>query len=211
MTFHTTRFAPSPTGFLHLGHAYSALYSVAQGDRFILRIEDIDTTRCKPDFIAALYEDLQWLGLSWQTPVRHQSQHMADYHTALQTLEDRGLLYPCFCTRKEIQVEINRSPTAPHGPDGFHYPGTCRTLSRQQRDDKKAQGMPYALRLNMDKAIQQAGALHWHDHHKGQQQATPEIFGDVILARKETPTSYHLAVTLDDHIQGITRVTRGED
>jgi glutamyl-Q tRNA(Asp) synthetase len=211
MSSDVTRFAPSPTGYLHLGHAYSALFSAQKGQHFILRIEDIDQGRCRLDYIDAIYEDLGWLGLTWETPVRLQSEHLQDYEKALLKLEERGLLYPCFCTRKDIQHEIRQSGHAPHGPDGFHYPGTCRTLSKTQQDDLKAQGKAFALRLNMQEAIKQAGPLTWFDRNKGQQIATPEIFGDIVLARKDTPTSYHLAVTLDDHIQGITLVTRGED
>lgn len=206
-----TRFAPSPTGYLHFGHAYSALFSAQQGQRFILRIEDIDQGRCRPDYIDAIYEDLRWLGLTWETPVRLQSEHLQDYEKALLKLEERGLLYPCFCTRKDIQYEIQQSGHAPHGPDGFNYPGTCRTLSKTKQDDLKAQGTAFALRLNMQEAIKQTRPLTWADRDKGQQTATPEIFGDIVLARKDALTSYHLAVTVDDHVQGITLVTRGED
>lgn len=207
----TTRFAPSPTGHLHLGHAYSALFSAEQGERFLLRIEDIDQGRCRAEFVEAIYEDLAWLGLNWETPVRIQSQHMDTYRQALTTLEERGLLYPCFCTRKEIQAEIEQAGHAPHGPDGVHYPGTCRHLSPAQREDLKAKGKAFALRLDMAPAIKQAGPLTWHDRCAGIQTATPEIFGDVVLARKDTPTSYHLSVTVDDHLQDISLVTRGED
>jgi glutamyl-Q tRNA(Asp) synthetase len=211
MTDHITRFAPSPTGYLHLGHAYSALFAAEHGRRFLLRIEDIDQGRCRPEYIDAIYEDLSWLGLSWEMPVRIQSQHLDEYQQAVDALQDQGLLYPCFCTRKDIQNEIERAGGAPHGPDGQLYPGTCRHLSVTERADKIASGIPYALRLDMTKALVQAGPLYWQDAEKGKQQATPEIFGDVVLARKDTPTSYHLSVTLDDHLQGVTLVTRGED
>ncbi|WP_417798152.1 tRNA glutamyl-Q(34) synthetase GluQRS [Terasakiella pusilla] len=211
MTDHITRFAPSPTGYLHLGHAYSALFAAEHGRRFLLRIEDIDQGRCRPEYIDAIYEDLGWLGLNWEMPVRIQSQHLDEYQQAVDTLQDQGLLYPCFCTRKDIQNEIERAGGAPHGPDGQLYPGTCRHLSVTERADKIASGIPYALRLDMTKALAQAGPLYWQDADKGKQQATPEIFGDVVLARKDTPTSYHLSVTLDDHLQGVTLVTRGED
>ncbi|WP_417788635.1 tRNA glutamyl-Q(34) synthetase GluQRS [Terasakiella pusilla] len=211
MTDHITRFAPSPTGYLHLGHAYSALFAAEHGRRFLLRIEDIDQGRCRPEYIDAIYEDLSWLGLSWEMPVRIQSQHLDEYQQAVDALQDQGLLYPCFCTRKDIQNEIERAGGAPHGPDGQLYPGTCRHLSVTERADKIASGIPYALRLDMTKALAQAGPLYWQDADKGKQQATPEIFGDVVLARKDTPTSYHLSVTLDDHLQGVTLVTRGED
>jgi len=211
MKIETTRFAPSPTGYLHLGHAYSALLCADLGQRFILRIEDIDQGRCRAEFVDAIYEDLAWIGLSWESPVRIQSQHMDDYHQALNKLENQDLLYPCFCTRKDIQAEINQASHAPHGPDGVLYPGTCRHLSLSEQEDLKAKGKSFALRLDMEKASRQVGPLTWHDRLKGPQQATPEIFGDVVLARKDTPTSYHLSVTLDDHLQGISLVSRGED
>jgi glutamyl-Q tRNA(Asp) synthetase len=208
-----TRFAPSPTGRLHLGHAYSALfaYEAARGGRFILRIEDIDATRCRPEFERGIVDDLAWLGLAWEQPVRRQSEHMADYATALATLRDRGLVYPCFCTRAEIKAEIARAGEAPHGPDGPIYPGTCRALGEAERTAKIATGTPYALRLDMIRARERAGALEWRDRAHGTLAATPEIFGDVVIARKDTPASYHLAVTLDDHLQRISLVTRGED
>lgn len=210
-----TRFAPSPTGRLHVGHAYSALfaYRTAQqsGGKFILRIEDIDTTRCRPEFESGIYEDLAWLDIKWEAPVRRQSEHMNDYKAALDRLSARGLLYPCFCTRKEIQAEIERSGAAPHGPEGHLYPGTCRNLNESERAEKMAAGAPYALRLDIAKASAICAPLQWTDHVKGTQTATPEILGDIVLARKDTPASYHLCVTLDDHLQGIALVTRGED
>ncbi len=197
-----TRFAPSPTGFLHLGHAYSALFSEAAGDRFVLRIEDIDHTRCRPEFEEAIYEDLAWLGLGWEEPVRRQSEHFADYEAALEKLKSGGFLYPCFCTRKEIQ----NAASAPHGPEGPIYPGTCRRLGESDRDARIAAGDPYALRLDIEKARAATGELFWNAN-----QAEPERLGDVVLARRDISTSYHLAVTVDDAIQGITLVTRGED
>lgn len=208
-----TRFAPSPTGRLHLGHAYSALfaYEAARGGRFILRIEDIDATRCRPEFEQGIFEDLTWLGLAWEQPVRRQSAHLDEYEAALARLHERGLVYPCFCTRAEIKAEIARAGEAPHGPDGPVYPGTCRALSDSERTAKMAAGTPYALRLDTTRSREQAGPLEWRDRAHGTLAATPEIFGDVVIARKETPTSYHLAVTLDDHLQGISLVTRGED
>lgn len=207
----TTRFAPSPTGQLHLGHAYSALFARKAGERFILRIEDIDAGRCRPEFEQAIYEDLAWLGLEWEAPVRRQSEHMADYRAALDRLSGQGLIYPCFCTRKDIQEEIARSGNAPHGPEGHLYPGTCRAMDEGLQTEKTESGLPYALRLDMERARKIAPPLRWHDRTKGWNEATPEILGDVVLARKDTPASYHLCVTLDDHLQGVTLVTRGED
>ncbi len=214
-----TRFAPSPTGRLHLGHAYSALFARqearSRGGRFLLRIEDIDAGRCKPEFEAGIYEDLGWLGLSWETPVRRQSEHLAEYQGALDRLAGDGLLYPCFCTRAEIKAEIARASAAPHGPpqgpDGPLYPGTCRELVPEERERRKEAGAPFALRLDVRKAATQAGELFFRDVRNGRVLATPEIFGDVVLARKDTPTSYHLAVCFDDHAQGVTLVTRGAD
>ncbi|MCP5560591.1 MAG: tRNA glutamyl-Q(34) synthetase GluQRS [Verrucomicrobiaceae bacterium] len=209
-----TRFAPSPTGLLHLGHAFAAGFAAqaAAGGRFLLRLEDIDITRTKPEYEAALYEDLAWLGLEWETPVRRQSEHFADYQQALDRLATMDLLYPCFCTRKEIQEEIARAGHAPHGPDGALYPGTCRALSIPDRATRVQRGDAYALRLDVHRAKSTVTApLLWHDIDHGTHEARPEIFGDVVLARKETPTSYHLAVVVDDALQGITLVTRGAD
>jgi glutamyl-Q tRNA(Asp) synthetase len=211
-----TRFAPSPTGRLHIGHAYSALFAyheaVKNDGRFIMRIEDIDQGRCREEFIEGFYEDLDWLGIKWEKPVRRQSEHFDDYKKALEKLNEKELLYPCFCTRKEIHEEIARAGSAPHGPEGVLYPGTCRDLSTAVRNERIASGQPYALRLNMNKALASiSGPLAWFDLDKGEQVATPEILGDVVLARKDVPASYHLCVTLDDHLQGITTVTRGED
>lgn len=181
------------------------------GWKFILRIEDIDTGRCRPEFEQGIYEDLAWMGIEWETPVRRQSEHMDDYHAALDKLSARGLLYPCFCTRKDIQAEIERAGAAPHGPEGQLYPGTCRALSESERQEKISSGVPYALRLDVKKSCAACGPLSWHDHAKGIQTAAPEMLGDVVLARKDAPASYHLCVTLDDHLQGVTLVTRGED
>jgi glutamyl-Q tRNA(Asp) synthetase len=207
----TTRFAPSPTGLLHLGHAYSALFAFdaarREGGHFLLRIEDIDPTRCRPEFETAIGDDLAWLGLSWETPVRRQSEHLADYAAAIDRLTEADLIYRCFCTR----AEINAATAAPHGPDGPVYPGTCRALSATERAQRQQTGASFALRLDMAKAKARTGELTWHDRQRGTSAATPEIFGDVVLARKETPTSYHLAVTVDDHLQNVTLVTRGED
>jgi glutamyl-Q tRNA(Asp) synthetase len=215
-----TRFAPSPTGHLHLGHAYAALFAwhtaTDEGGRFLLRIEDIDAGRVRADFEAALLDDLAWLGLDWPTPVRRQSEHFDDYRAALDRLAARNLLYPCFCTRADIRAEIERAGAAPHatshGPDGAPlYPGTCRALDAGLQAERIASGTPHALRLDVARASALAGPLRWHDRVQGEIAARPAIFGDVVLARRETPASYHLAVTLDDHLQGVTLVTRGED
>ncbi len=209
-----TRFAPSPTGLLHLGHACSALlaWQAAQPDgRFLLRIEDIDTGRSREEFVAAAERDLAWLGLTWEQPVRRQSRHFGDYRAALARLDAMNVLYPCFCTRADIAAEIARSPTAPHGPDGVLYPGTCRTLSPAERAQRIATGAPYAVRLDVARAQSHSAALTWRDLDRGEQTAQPETLGDVVLARKDVPTSYHLAVTVDDALQGVTLVTRGDD
>lgn len=222
-----TRFAPSPTGPLHLGHGLAAIvaFDLARANephgKFLLRIEDIDTTRVRAEYEQAIYADLKWLGLKWEPDIRRQSEHMVDYKKALDELDDMGLLYPCFCTRKEIQQEISAAITAPHlintskGPDGPIYPGTCRGLGPEQTQENISAGKPHVLRLNMERALEvvkkMGSPLEWHDETKGKITARPEIFGDVVLARKDITTSYHLAVTIDDHIQGISMVTRGED
>ncbi len=210
-----TRFAPSPTGGLHLGHAYSALFAEhaarESGGRFLLRIEDIDRARCRPQFETGIFEDLAWLGLEWETPVRRQSDHLADYRAALERLDGDGLLYPCFCSRKEIQAEIARAVAAPQGPEGALYPGTCRLLSTDEREQRLSAGRPYALRLDVAAALARTGPLTWQDLGRGVILAAPELLGDVVLGRRDAPASYHLAVSLDDHLQGVTLVTRGED
>jgi glutamyl-Q tRNA(Asp) synthetase len=206
-----TRFAPSPTGLLHLGHAHSALvgWHAARkaGGRFLLRIEDIDRTRCREEFVAAILDDLAWLGLDWDGPVRRQSEHLGDYAAALARLEAMGLVYPCFCTRAEIAA----AASAPHGPAGVPYPGTCRRLSAPERERRRADGRSFALRLDMAKAVEATGPLFWEDERAGRVATEPLVHGDVVLARKDAPTSYHLAVTVDDALQGVTLVTRGED
>lgn len=211
-----TRFAPSPTGWLHLGHAYAALFAAEEarksGGRFLLRLEDIDTTRSRPEYEQGIYEDLRWLGLSWEEPVRRQSEHFADYRAALHQLQTMGLLYPCFCTRKEIQEEIARAGQAPHGPEEAVYPGTCKKLLPAEVESRMAEGRDYALRLDLTQAMVLAGPdLLWEDLDRGRFIADPSALGDVVLARKDTPTSYHLAVVVDDAAQGITLVTRGQD
>lgn len=216
MSEYVTRFAPSPNGYLHMGHAYSALLGFegarASGGRFLLRIEDIDLGRARPEFEDAIYEDLAWLGLEWETPVRRQSEHFADYEAASGKLDSLGVTYPCFCTRKEIAAEIARSAHAPHGPDGALYPGTCRGLSVDECESRIAEGAPFAVRLDVARACAHVGEdLYWDDEEDGTVRARPETLGDVILARKDIPTSYHLAVSVDDALQGITQVIRGRD
>jgi glutamyl-Q tRNA(Asp) synthetase len=212
-----TRFAPSPTGLLHLGHAYAALTASEAGEHFLVRIEDIDAARCKPEYEAATLEDLEWLGLRFERPVLRQSTRMAAYRDALAVLEARGLLYPCFCTRNDIAREIARSAEAPHGPDGPVYPGLCRSLANNERARRIASGAPYALRLDAAKAAGEAGSLFFEERGSGPNGETGRIavqplpFGDVVLARKDTPAAYHLAVVVDDAFQGVTLVTRGND
>lgn len=211
-----TRFAPSPTGHLHLGHVHSAAFAwrLARqaGGRFLLRIEDIDPTRCRPDFTAAILDDLAWLGLHWDGPVRVQSAHLAEYRVTLDALSARGLLYPCFCTRGDIAREIAASAAAPHGPDGPLYPGTCRRLSGDERAARIAAGQAHALRLDMAAALAALPApLSFEEMGEGRLRCEPARFGDAVLARKDTPASYHLCVTHDDALQGVTLVTRGAD
>jgi len=217
-----TRFAPSPTGYLHLGHVRSAQegWRAAReaGGRFLLRIEDIDHTRCRPQYTDAIIEDLRWLGLEWDGPIRIQSEHLDDYRAALGRLEAEGLLYPCFCTRREIQAEIARAGGAPHlGPGGelgMPYPGTCRHLSAAERAERLRRAADYALRLDVGAALARTGPLDFVEDRRGgprPAEADPAALGDVVLARKEMPTSYHLAVTVDDALQGVTLVTRGAD
>jgi glutamyl-Q tRNA(Asp) synthetase len=209
-----TRFAPSPTGYLHLGHVRSALegWRAARrgGGRFLLRLEDIDRTRCRDEYAAAILEDLAWLGLDWDGPVRRQSEHFDDYRRALDRLDALGVLYPCFCTRRQIQAEITRAGGAPHGDAGPIYPGTCRRLGTEEVAAKQFSGIDYALRLDLARALALTGPLDWID---GEciRQADPALHGDVVLGRKDFPASYHLAVTVDDAIQEVTLVTRGED
>ena len=211
-----TRFAPSPSGYLHLGHAYAALFAFeagrGSGGNFLLRLEDIDGQRCRTEFELAILEDLRWLGITWDHGIRKQSEHLATYARELQRLEAQGVLYPCFCSRKQIRVEIEHAGRAPHGPSGEAlYPGVCRHLSEDERRDRIRRGEPYALRLDVEAALERTGPLCWHDCRAGWIAAEPQTIGDVVLSRKDVPTSYHLAVTVDDHLQGVTLVTRGED
>jgi glutamyl-Q tRNA(Asp) synthetase len=214
-----TRFAPSPTGYLHLGHAFAALtaHDAAGAGRFLLRIEDLDATRSRPEFAAAIMDDLGWLGLSWEEPVMRQSERLPVYRAALDRLAADGILYPCFCTRAEIAAEIARATEAPHGPDGPLYPGTCRDLSLSKRKELLDAGVPYALRLDSSAAAERISALTFDeiDIARGNDKqiipVNPLLFGDVVLGRKEMPASYHLAVVIDDADQGVTLVTRGRD
>ena len=215
----TTRFAPSPTGFLHLGHARAALiaWQTARraSGRFLLRIEDIDPTRCRPEFTSAIFEDLAWLGLDWDLPVRHQSGHLPEYRQVLDKLLARGLIYPCFCTRAEIRREIQSSGTAPHAlGSSAVYPGTCRALPADSRAAllaaPLADNTPHAWRLDMERAIALVPPVHFREHGH-EILCRPEEFGDIVLARSDAPASYHLCVTHDDAVQGVTLVTRGED
>jgi glutamyl-Q tRNA(Asp) synthetase len=219
------RFAPSPNGYLHLGHAYSALLNADMarelGGRLLLRIEDIDTERCRGEYEAAVYEDLRWLGVLWRDPVRRQSAHLADYEMAIGRLEAEGLLYPSFESRRELAVlaaELDRQGGWPRDPDGVPiYSGRARRLSAAERQRRRAAGEPFALRLAMDKAMARAGVLTWTETGAGPAgqtgliTAAPQMWGDVVVARKESPASYHLAAVVDDALQGVTDVVRGQD
>jgi glutamyl-Q tRNA(Asp) synthetase len=227
MTAPAFRFAPSPNGYLHLGHAYSAALNAEMarrdGGRLLLRIEDIDATRCRPEYEAAIFQDLHWLGLAWEEPVRRQSQHLAAYAQALARLTARGLIYPSFESRAEIARMVaarEGSRPWPRDPDGVPlYPGTAKTLTPAERTRRMAGGAPYALRLDMAAALDAAGSLPiaWTETgagprgETGRVAAAPGEWGDVVLARKDTPTSYHLCVVVDDALQGITQVVRGWD
>jgi glutamyl-Q tRNA(Asp) synthetase len=219
------RFAPSPNGLLHLGHAYSALknFDLARqcGGRLLLRIEDIDATRCRPEFEAAVLEDLAWLGIQWEAPARRQSEHFSLYRDAVQRLLDQGLVYPAFESRAEImRLVAQREANAawPRDPDGAPvYPGSAKSLPAEARARLLQSGALYALRLDMVAACRRVGDLWWTEQgagpggETGAVQAKPQVWGDVVLARKETPTSYHLSVVLDDALQGVTDVVRGQD
>ncbi len=226
MTKPVFRFAPSPNGRLHLGHAYSALLNDALArrfdGRFLLRIEDIDITRCRPEYERAIYDDLAWLGLEWEQPVRRQSEHFADYRAAFGTLKGRGLVYPCFCSRKEIaakveELEVGSGKPWPRDPDGAPlYPGICRSLSLQEAEERITRGEPAAWRIDMREARQLLPGPHTFtrfspDGEEEIVEADPGRWGDAVIVRKDTPTSYHLSVVLDDALQGVTHVVRGQD
>lgn len=205
-----SRFAPSPTGALHLGHAFSAIrahdLARASGGQFLLRIEDIDPGRTREAHVAGICDDLVWLGLAWDGEVVRQSGRLPLYAAALDRLKAQGLVYPCFCTRAEIAA----SAAAPHGDGGPLYPGTCRHLDAGERHARMA-AHAYAWRIDMATAAARTGPLEWHDETVGVIVADPLAQGDVVLARKDAPVSYHLAVTVDDAAQGVSDVVRGED
>ena len=206
-----TRFAPSPTGELHLGHAYSALlaHGTARdaGGRFILRIDDIDGSRSREEYVGASLADLAWLGIDWDGESVRQSQRLGAYAAALDELSARDLVYPCFCTRADIAASLS----APHGPSGTIYPGTCRHLAAAERARRIAAGEAHCWRLDMGRAVAQAGDLAWEEQGQGMRAADPRAHGDIVLARKDAPASYHLASTLDDASMAVTHVVRGAD
>ncbi|HYA05818.1 MAG TPA: tRNA glutamyl-Q(34) synthetase GluQRS [Xanthobacteraceae bacterium] len=219
------RFAPSPNGYLHLGHAYSALlnHDMARelGGRLLLRIEDIDAERCRTEYEDAIYQDLRWLGVSWAEPARRQSEHADDYAAAIAELEAQGLLYPSFESRRELAelvADLDREGPWPRDPDGVPiYPGRARKMSAAERRRRRAAGEPFALRLAIDAAVARVGALGWTETgagphgQTGRVTAAPQLWGDVVLARKDLPASYHIAVVVDDALQGVTDVVRGQD
>lgn len=210
-----TRFAPSPTGRLHLGHALAAWEARSLADRFsgrcVLRMEDIDQTRCRPEFVDGILEDLDWLGIRFDGPMMVQSSRFSAYENALQVLKDRGVLYPCFCTRREIAEEVAAMDGAPQGEQVDIYPGTCRRLDKGRRKELLKSGRPFSWRLDCRAAARITGPLLWRDMRFGDRVCRPEELGDVILGRKDCPASYHIAVVVDDAAQGVTHVSRGED
>ncbi len=209
-----TRFAPSPTGRLHIGHGYSALlaYNLARKNdgAFLLRIEDTDVTRCRPDYTDGIIEDLRWLGIDWDGYLV-QSERLALYDMALETLKAKGVAYPCFCTRGDIAREIAASLHAPHGADGPLYPSTCRALSPTERTARIARGDPHSWRLDMTTALAMTGPLLWRDEEAGDVPVDPQALGDLIIQGRDRPASYHLAVVVDDAAQSVTHVVRGKD
>jgi len=216
-----TRFAPSPTGRLHLGHALAAITAfdaaARAGGQFLVRIEDIDISRARGAFESAIFDDLAWLGLRWPEPVLRQRDRFDAYRAVLDTLSGDGLLYPCFCRRSDIAAEIARCAEAPHGPDGPLYPGTCKSLSVVEREERIGAGQAYALRLDSARTAARLPALSFVEEGRspngetGEITVKPTLFGDVVLARKEMPASYHLAVVVDDAFQDVSLVTRGND
>lgn len=210
-----TRFAPSPTGQLHIGHVYAAKFAFDLANRhegrFLLRFEDIDTTRIRDEYYAAIEEDLGWLGVTWDEPPVCQLDRLSFYREALEKLKSMGVVYPCFCTRREIQDEIAGMGYAPHGHEGFLYPGICKSMSSQERMDRMGAGEAHAWRLDTLKASALSGPLTFNDQINGVIDVDLSLLGDVVLARKDIATSYHLAVVVDDAMQGVSDVTRGED
>lgn len=215
MSITVTRFAPSPTGLLHLGHAYAAKVARdlarGSGGRFLLRFEDIDHTRVREDYFGAIEEDLRWLGLVWDESPLRQSDRAGAYAAALETLKRREVVYPCFCTRREIEEEVAGMVSAPQGPEGPLYPGTCRRIPADEREHRISRGEQPAWRIDAGKAAGISPSLTFRDLRHGLQRVDPGLLGDVVLARKDIGTSYHLAVVVDDAFQRITHVTRGED
>lgn len=210
-----TRFAPSPTGHLHLGHLYAALFArdlaAKQGGIFLLRFEDIDTTRVREHFYQATEEDLHFAGINWPEPPLRQTARFKDYSNALETLKRLGVVYPCFCTRKDIERELKNLTRAPHGPDGPLYPGTCKILSLEEIEQNLTEGKTPCWRLNCDRAKSLTGPLFFEDSLHGRIAVDHHLLGDIVLARKDIGTSYHIAVVVDDAFQKITDVTRGKD
>lgn len=210
-----TRFAPSPSGPMHVGHLLAALearrLADALGGSCVLRVEDIDARAQKPEWLALMYEDLAWLGLRFDGEVMVQTQRFGVYAAALEKLRGMGLLYPCFCTRTEIRAHVLESGRAPHATLGYLYPGTCKHLPPDEVQARLAAGQEHSWRLDMERVQDLVGCPEWHDSYRGTQRCVPTEYGDVVLARKEFPTSYHLAVVVDDAAQGVTDVTRGED
>ena len=207
------RFAPSPTGFLHIGHAYSFEFTqrLAGGRPIKLRVEDIDSARSRIEYVEAMLEDMAWLGLEWEGSPLFQSERMHVYQKALEEFIGRELVYPCFCSRKEILAEISEAGGAPHGPVGLAYPGTCRYLSAKDVQTRKEAGTEYSYRLNVENCKQEFGELTWHDRFSGEHTVDYSSLSDPVLARKDTPTSYHLSVVIDDAYQQVDLVTRGHE
>lgn len=210
-----TRFAPSPSGPLHVGHLLAALQARrladAHGGQCLLRVEDIDSRAQHAEYLALMHEDLAWLGLRFDGEVMVQTRRFEVYRAVLEQLRQQGLLYPCFCTRTEIKAQVAEMGRAPHATLGYLYPGTCRHLPPEVVEEKLAAGVPHTWRLDMQRVQDAIGCPTWHDMRRGTQRCEPTAYGDVVLARKDFPASYHLAVVVDDAAQGVTHVTRGAD
>jgi len=211
-----TRFAPSPTGRMHLGHVFAARFARDLAKQkpdgsFLLRFEDIDTSRVRPEFYQQILDDLEWLGLTWDETTLRQTDRAEAYQAAFDSLRTQQLVYPCFCTRSEIQTEWAAMGGAPQGPEGAVYPAICQRLPEKEQEEKLAAGVPHAWRLDAEKAAELTGTLTFHDLRFGEITVDPQLLGHVVLARKDIGISYHLAVVVDDAFQQITHVTRGED